>query len=74
MERKRREQALAILVRPVVCRVEQERLALLGARFEELVVYSMMDDTESLRIELEPLDRIVANVLAGHDHKPRVMQ
>ena len=55
-------------MRPRACRIEKERLALLGAGAIEVVVDPEMDDADAIRIEAEELDRAVPDERADDDH------
>ena len=57
-----------VLVRPGPRRVEEERLARLVARPEELVVEPVVDHAHAVGIEAEALDRPLADGRARHDH------
>ena len=71
-QRERVEEAGVVLVRPRPRRVEQERLALLVAGAEALVVDAPRDRVDALGRDPQQLDRTAADELARHDHGVRV--
>src|SRR5262245_52974469 len=62
------EQERMVLVRPAACRVEQELLAWLLARFEELVVEAEVDRADLLLRDAEVLDDRRRGVPRDRDH------